>query len=95
MPHPETNPYARWHLAAFAILILFFVILSISGCSHLNAAVSHYAKAKAAKLVECQAQELTRAQGEQCLGLLAHDLQTDACAEASRWLDSLPEGATK
>ena len=64
--------------------------LALTGCASLPALRS-YSEDKAARLLECQAQELTREQAQACLGRFALDIGTSACREAERWLETLPE----
>jgi hypothetical protein len=52
--------------------------------------VTQYGLDKAARLAECQAQELSKEQAAACLGEFAANVGTEACGEAQRWLDTLP-----
>jgi len=79
---------------AFCSLLAFLLSGCPSGHFHGFAtpdAMAEYAKAKAVRLAECQAQELTRQQAEKCLGEFAVAVGSDACQAAWDWMKELPE----
>jgi len=58
-------------------------------------AVLDYSEAKAKRLAECQLQELTREQAEQCLGEFAVAIGSEACQAADDWARTLPSEESK
>jgi len=79
-----------------AFCSLFALLLSACPSGHFHGfanpdVMAEYAKAKAVRLAECQAQELTQEQAEKCLGEFAVAVGSEACQAAWDWMKELPE----